>query len=218
MSVLGYKTRTLDNEAAPVKRPACSGAQGGQCNEEFETYVLEMTPEVLGRPKFISKLKKYIATTVPGQNVEIVLSNRKSSKQEDDLHFAYKFYCKSCASCMSFKRGWRGSGNLWCHIQTVLCQSGACVLSRQTFDRRMGVFWSWFDGAKWCLVAIRFGWVCWCLRRVESLGFGRVEKLSGMLLCMCGCSVCLWADDALIALNFCKRWQMCLVASVVPKM
>ena len=57
--------------------------------------MLEMTPEVLGRPQFISKLKKYIATTVPGQNVEIALSNRKSSKQEDDLHFACEFFVRA---------------------------------------------------------------------------------------------------------------------------
>jgi hypothetical protein len=121
-----------------VKRPACSGAQGGQCNEEFETYVLEMTPEVLGRPKFISKLKKYIATTVPGQNVEIVLSNRKSSKQEDDLHFAYKFYCKSCASCMSFKRGWRVRAT-YDATSKQFCGRAAPVSYHGNFDRRMGV-------------------------------------------------------------------------------
>ena len=91
---------------ACLKRPSCP--KGEQCNVRFEEYLAETTPEVLSRQQSISKLKKYLATTVPGQNVEIAVSNRMSSKQADDMHFVYKFYCKGCTSCLSFQRGWRG--------------------------------------------------------------------------------------------------------------
>eukprot|EP00435_Cladocopium_sp_Y103_P041800 s292_g11.t1 len=133
----------------PVKkRPAClkrpaglkrpSGPKGGHRNVRFDDYLTEITPEVLSRKQFLSKLKKYVANTVPGQHVEIAVSNRISSEQADDMHFVYKFYCKSCTSCMSFKRGWRGRAT-YDGTSKKFHVRATPVSCHGNFDRRMGV-------------------------------------------------------------------------------
>lgn len=121
----------------PLKRPAsASGVEdrGGQRNETFVDYVSELTPEVLNREQFLAHLKKYIATTVPKQHVEIAVQCRDS---HNEAQFIYRFYCKSCADCMSFVHGFRGRATYDC--ATKRFQVRATPLSAHgSFDRKQG--------------------------------------------------------------------------------
>eukprot|EP00438_Fugacium_kawagutii_P012680 Skav207522 [mRNA] locus=scaffold907:247940:262998:+ [translate_table: standard] len=84
----------------PLKRPASASgvvdrADSGMIHTCVE-YVSELTPEVLNREQFLAHLKKYIATAIPKQHVEIAV-RRRDSHNEDQ--FICRFYCKSCADC-----------------------------------------------------------------------------------------------------------------------
>ena len=78
-----------------LKKPACdelkkpasalTTAKGGVCNPNYICFLSEKTPTCLSRAGFISRLKAFVGTTVPRQQVEIGLSRREKNADQSSV-------------------------------------------------------------------------------------------------------------------------------------
>ena len=87
-----------------LKKPAVNTVKGGVCNPNCVSFLSERTATHLSREEFIARLKAFVATSVPGQHVEIGLSRRKN-KEDKSTVFKHRIYCRSCKKC-ALNKGW----------------------------------------------------------------------------------------------------------------